>query len=165
MDLEQYKDNVAHAAEEARDWFFNQYLPAWTAVAADPSADPRVVLNFWVPPLSVSRDDPDPARALYDWCPDPDSVLVYLAAQQEPLRAAGYTHTDVPDSRVTAYSSHSAGIDVIWSRRRADNTEIERLAVHFEVRRHDSGTWRIIAIASHPTDVDRIADTFVTVTP
>ncbi|MEU1621520.1 hypothetical protein ABZ479_30015 [Streptomyces sp. NPDC005722] len=165
MNLEQYKNNVARAAEEARDWFFNQYLPAWTAVAADPSTDPRVVLNFWVPPLSVSRDDPDPARALYDWCPDPDSVLAYLATQQEPLRAAGYTHTEVPDSRVTAYSSHSAGIDVIWSRRSADNTEIERLGVHFEVRRHTSGTWRIIAIASHPTNANRIADTFVTVTP
>jgi hypothetical protein len=165
MDLKQYKDNVARAAEEARDWFFNQYLPTWTAAAADPSADPRSVLNYWVPPLSVSVDDPNPSRAVYGWCPDPDSVLAYLAAQQEPLKAAGYTHTDVPDSRVTAYSSRSAGIEVIWSRRTADNTEIERLAVHFEVRRDDSGTWRIIAFAAHPTDADHLADTFVTVTP
>ncbi|MFI8180462.1 hypothetical protein OG539_21240 [Actinacidiphila glaucinigra] len=165
MDLTQYRDNMARAAEEARDWFFDQYLPAWTAAAADPSADPRFVLNYWVPPLSVSADDPDPARAVHGWCTDPDSVLDYLAAQQEPLKAAGYTHTDVPDSRVTAYSSHSAGIEVIWSRRSADNTEIERLGVHFEVRRDDSGTWRIIAIAAHPTDADRVADAFVTVTP
>ncbi|MFC9091085.1 hypothetical protein ACGFYM_17900 [Streptomyces sp. NPDC048231] len=165
MDLNQYEDNMARAAMEARDWFFNQYSTAWTAVAADPSASPRSVLNYWVPPLSVCVDDPDPTRAMHGWCADPDSVLGYLAAQQEPLRAAGYTHTDVPDSRVTAYSSHSAGIDVIWSRRTADNTEIERLGVHFEVRRDDSGAWRIIAIAAHPTDANRIADTFVTVTP
>lgn len=165
MDLNRYKDDVARAALEARDWFFHQYLPAWTAAAADPSVGPRSVLSYWVPPLSVSSDDPDPARGMHGWCPDPDAVLGYLAAQQEPLKAAGYTHTDVPDSRVTAYSSHSAGIDVIWSRRTADDTEIERRGVHFEVRRDDSGTWRIIAIAAHPTDADRIADTFVTVTP
>ena len=66
---------------------------------------------------------------------------------------------------MTAYSSHSAGIEVIWSRRSADDTEIERLGVHFEVRRDDSGTWRIIAAAAHPTDADRVADVFVTMTP
>ncbi|MFB7287572.1 DUF6841 family protein [Actinacidiphila glaucinigra] len=165
MDLEQYRDDVARAAEGARDWFFHQYLYAWTAAAADPSAGPGPVLDYWVPPLSVSVDDPDPARAVHGWCTDPDSVLAYLAAQQEPLKAAGYTHTEVPDSRVTAYSSHSAGIEVIWSRRTADNTEIERLAVHFEVRRDGSGAWRVIAIAAHPTGADRIADAFVTVNP
>ncbi|MEV7321955.1 hypothetical protein [Streptomyces sp. NPDC093970] len=165
MDRGRYEDIAARAAEEARDWFFDEYLPAWTAAAADPSADPRSVLTYWTPPLSVSVDDPDPARAVHGWCPDADAVLACLAAQQDPLKAAGYTHTEVPDSRVTAYGSHSAGIDVIWSRRTADDTEIERLGVHFEVRRDDSGTWRIIALAAHPTDADRIADTFVTIDP
>ncbi|MFJ9915106.1 hypothetical protein [Actinacidiphila glaucinigra] len=42
---------------------------------------------------------------------------------------------------------------------------MERLGVHFEVRRDDSGTWRIIAAAAHPTDADRVADVVVTMTP
>lgn len=65
---------------------------------------------------------------------------------------------------MTTYSSHSAGIEVIWSRRSADDTEIERLGVHFEVRRDASGTWRITALAAHPTPTAS-ADVFVTMTP
>lgn len=96
MDLDHYRDDTARAAEEARDWFFDRYVPAWTAAAADPSVGPRPVLDYWVPPLSVSVDDPDPAGAVHDWCTDPDAVQAYLAAQQDPLEAADYTHTDVP---------------------------------------------------------------------
>ena len=90
-------------------------------------------------------------------------MLGFLAVHQKPLKIAGFTHTDVPDSRVTAYSSRAAGIDVIMSRCDANGTEIERLAVHFEVLRDDSHTWRIIAISSHPTDAERLADAWVAI--
>lgn len=46
--------------------------------------------------------------------------MAFLAMHQAKLKDAGYTHTIVPDSRVTAYSSRSAAIDVIWSRRTGD---------------------------------------------
>jgi hypothetical protein len=39
---------------------------------------------------------------------------------------------------------------VIWSRCRADDTEIERLAVHFELARRSAG-WRMVSIQSAPT--------------
>jgi hypothetical protein len=45
---------------------------------------------------------------------------------------------------------------VIWSRRRVDNTEIERLAVHFEVIRTESG-WRVAGIQHRPTRADLLS--------
>ena len=41
----------------------------------------------------------------------------------------------VPDRKVTVYHDAGAAIEVICSRCRADDSEIERLAVHFEVAR------------------------------
>jgi len=69
------------------------------------------------------------------------------------LRTNGYAYTDVVDRAVRAYHRNGAAIEVIWSRRRADDTEIERLAVHFEVIRTESG-WRVAGIQLQPTRAD-----------
>jgi len=84
-----------------------------------------------------------------------DGVLELLGANQKPLQAANYTHTTVLDSLITAFNNDAGAVEAIWSRRRKDESEIERRAVHFEVRRTDLG-WRIIALASHLTDQDRL---------
>ncbi|MFD3519062.1 hypothetical protein [Streptomyces sp. NPDC058653] len=164
MNSESHNGELARTAEEARVWFFDEYFPAWVGIAKNSSADPRSVLDYWTPPLHISSDDPDPARARHDWCLDPDAVLGFLSVHQAPLKAAGYTHTEVPDSQVTAYSSRAAGVDAIWSRRTADDSEIERLAVHFELRRDSSDTWHIIAITGRPTGAERLSDTRVVIT-
>jgi hypothetical protein len=59
-------------------------------------------------------------------------VLAFLEANQAPLRSAGYDHTVLPDSQINVYNSVGAAVEVIWSRRRADDTEIQRGATHFE---------------------------------
>jgi len=58
---------------------------------------------------------------------------------------------------VRVYHRNGAAIEVIWSRRRADGTEIERLAVHFEVIRTSDG-WRIAGIQRRPTHADALSD-------
>jgi hypothetical protein len=48
----------------------------------------------------------------------------------------------VPDRKATVYYDAGAATEVIWSRSRADNSEIERLAVHFEVAQYRrAGAW------------------------
>jgi hypothetical protein len=49
---------------------------------------------------------------------------------------------------------------VIWSRRRVDDTEIERLAVHFEVIRTQNGR-RIAGIRHRPPQADVLSDAWV----
>lgn len=51
---------------------------------------------------------------------------------------------------------------MIWSRRRADESEIERRAVHFGIHRTDKG-WRVVSVASALTDRTSLADIWETV--
>ncbi|MHA5053935.1 DUF6841 family protein [Streptomyces sp. SD15] len=137
---------------EVTHWFFEDYLPRWVAVAAGTSDEGHeFVLDFWGTPLHVTALDQS------FWCLDDASVLAFLEMNYAPLREAGYSHTAVPDRRVSVYNTVGATIEVIWSRRRADESEIERWAVHFSVAKSDKG-WRVVGIHTVATDKDRLAD-------
>jgi len=73
------------------------------------------------------------------------------------LQGEDYAYTSVPDQKVTVYHDNGAAVEVIWSRRRSDGTEIERLAAHFEVARGPAG-WRIVGIQAAPTASDSLND-------
>lgn len=146
-------DNATAATRaEVTEWFFHDYLPRWVAVAAGTSDEgPEFILDYWGTPLHVT------ALGQSFWCLDDASVLAFLEMNQAPLREAGYSHTVVPDRRVFVYNNVGAAIEVIWSRRRADESEIQRWAVQFSVAKSDKG-WRVVGIHSAATDKDRIAD-------
>jgi hypothetical protein len=74
---------------------------------------------------------------------------------QRRLNGDGYAYTSVPDQKVSVYHDNGAAIEVIWSRRRGDGTEIERIAAHFEVARGPKG-WRVISIQAAPTSSDSL---------
>ncbi|HZN84986.1 MAG TPA: MBL fold metallo-hydrolase [Mycobacterium sp.] len=136
-------DEVAH-------WFFDDYLTTWIGVGAGMIArGPEFILDYWSAPLNWSDDQSS------RWLLDTPSVVGLLDALQTRLRAEGYADTAVPDRRVTVYHDNGAAIEVIWSRLRADGTEIERLAAHFEVARGPEG-WRIISIQATPTTSDSL---------
>lgn len=141
-DAQQTRDDVTR-------WFFKEYLGTWITAGAT-GASPTFITDYWSAPLWVSVPGMTPGAL-----PDDAAVVGFLDGMQTRLRAAGYTHTVVPDRRVTAFNDRSATIEVIWSRRRADESEVERLAVHFAVVRRDEG-WRIVAIFGQPTTVDRL---------
>jgi hypothetical protein len=135
---------------QVEEWFFGQYLPQWVHLGAD-QADPRGVLEYWGVPMHAA------SVRMVRWLRTDDDVLGLLEANQAPLREQGYAKTAVLDRRITVYNAAATAIDVIWSRRRADDSEIERLAVHFEVRRTD-GPWRVIALASTHTEEEELSD-------
>ena len=139
--------------DEIRDWFFEGYVPTWVAAGAGTKADPRSVLDYWGVPMHAAN--PETNR----WLMTEEEVLGLLSEIQKPLKTQRYSHTKVLDRHMTFYHDSAASADVIWSRRRADEVEIERRAVHFEIRAVDSG-WRIISLASLHTDKTRLADVF-----
>ncbi|MGQ4390195.1 DUF6841 family protein [Streptomyces sp. SAS_270] len=149
-------NSTAATRAEVSEWFFGDYLPRWVAVAAGTSDEgPEFVLDYWGTPLHVT------ALEQSFWCLDDASVLAFLEMNQAPLREAGYSHTVVPDRRVFVYNTVGAAIEVIWSRRRADESEIERWAVQFSVAKSDKG-WRVVGIHAAATDKDRLADIWST---
>lgn len=130
----------ASVRDDVTQWFFDDYLRTWIGVGAGTTArGPEFILDYWSAPLYWS--DEEGGR----WLPDAPAVIAQLAELQTRLRAEGYAHTAVPDHRVTVYHRNGAAIEVIWSRLRADGTEIERVAAHFEISRGPRG-WRILGV-------------------
>ena len=130
-----FEDTVS----EVNRWFFGDYLDRWVSVANGTRKEgPEFILGYWGCPLHMS------CPWMNRWLSDPRDVTGLLAGMHERLRKAGYTDTAVLDSRVTVFHPGGAAIEVIWSRRAAE-TEIERLAVHFQGVKNQDG-WRIISI-------------------
>jgi hypothetical protein len=137
--------------DEVTSWLFDDYLPTWVGVAAGTIArGPEFILDYWGMPLHFSTDEGG------QWFLDAPAVVQFLVGIQSRLQAQGYGYTDVPDYKVSVYNKAGAAIDVIWSRRRTDGTEIERVAVHFEVSRGQAG-WRIVGIQQSPTTADMLS--------
>lgn len=143
------------AAQEIAHWFFGVYLPTWVNLGAK-GGDEDVILEFWGFPLHAASVNM--TRCLMTG----GDVIGLLRANQVPLQASNYTHTRVLDRRVVGFNENAGAIDVIWSRRRADESEIERRAVHFEIHRTSAG-WRVVAIASTLTDQTSLAEIWETV--
>ena len=122
---------------------FDQHLTKWVSIGPSKDGDPRAILQYWGVPIHASS--PNMNRWL-----DSDDVLSLLTANQKPLQESKYAHTEVLDSAITAFNNKSGSVDALWSRRRQGESEIERRAVHFEVRRTELG-WRVIALASQLT--------------
>jgi len=138
-------------AKEVSAWFFEDYLPTWVGAGAKKGqAMQDFILRYWGVPLYTD------ALGQNAWAMTPQGVVDFLNLNQDPLKAQGYNHTAVPDQKVTAYSENGASIDVIWSRRRADESEIQRLAVHFGIARIATLGWRVITIQGVLTSESRL---------
>jgi hypothetical protein len=143
-------NSLSKTADEAAKWFFEDYLPTWAAAgAAKVSEGEDSILRYWDDPLYTDH------LGQNQWATNAKGVLDFLILNHGPLKAQGYTHTVVPDRKVTAYSENSAGIEVIWSRRRADESEIQRLAVHFGTAKTPAG-WRVITIDASIITEDKL---------
>jgi hypothetical protein len=136
--------------KEVTSWFLDDYLPRWVSVGNGTSDEgPEFILQFWGCPLHVSTPQ------ITMWITEPQGVLDLLEMNQKPLCDAGYTHTVIADSRVTVFHSNGAAIDAIWSRRATDDTEIQRVAVHFELARSVDG-WRVVGIQTSDTTMSSL---------
>jgi hypothetical protein len=143
---------AASVSDEVTSWFFDDYLPTWVGVAAGTIArGPEFILDYWAAPLHLSTEQGG------QWFQDAPAVVQFLEETQSRLQAEGYAYTDVPDQRVSVYSEGGAAIDVIWSRCRADGSEIERLAAHFEISRSQEG-WRVVGIQLSSTSAETLGE-------
>jgi hypothetical protein len=136
--------------DEVTRWFFDDYLATWVGVGAGTIArGPEFILDYWGMPLHYSTDHES------EWLLDGSAVVGLLKQTHARLQAQGYAHTDVPDHKVFVYNDAGAAIEVIWSRCRADDSEIERLAAHFELGRGPAG-WRVVGIQTALTAAESL---------
>jgi hypothetical protein len=132
------------------DQWFSDYFKAFIDIGAG-RIDPAQILLYWGVPLHTSG--PKHAR----WLNSPDEVVGVLNEMQGALRKIGYTHTEALDKTITVYSENAARVETIMSRRRADDTEVDRAAVSFELRRTDD-KWAVISTTARPTDASLLRE-------
>lgn len=134
---------------ELNSWFFDTYFNHWVGVGSGRIQEgPEFILNYWGTPLFFST----PAGSY--WQLTDEEIVAGLASSHETLRSLGYTYTHVPDREITVHHQNGGAIDAIWSRRAADNTEVQRLVVRFEVARMN-GTWKVVGIYADQTTVEK----------
>jgi hypothetical protein len=133
------------AFAEFSDWFSNEYKPAFIE-AVRGATDPTFISNYWGSPLWVGNDMGPVTLAETD-----ADVVRAFTAMTTRLHTAGYADSIVLDRRIVVYNEDGAAIDSLWSRTRADGSEIERVAVHFVVARRSDGI-RVIAFETHASD-------------
>lgn len=146
-------------SNEVSEWFFNEYVPKWVKASTGQSGiNDDFILQYWVPPLYVN------ALGLNKCLLSSDEVITFWKMNSTPLREEGYTHTIIPSREITVYTENSAGIDAIWSRRRADGSEIQRIAVHFGITRENKkSSWSIFCIHAISTNKDKLGEIWVTI--
>jgi hypothetical protein len=133
------------AHTEITKWFFEDYLQRYIT-AVDSSGDHSFIAEYWGAPLWIGTDA-GPATVFAT----SEEITAWFKATFDRLQAADYSHTAVLDRRVVVFNRHGAAIEVIWSRRHGDESEIERLAVHFIIARRAEGL-RIVAIQTTSTN-------------
>jgi len=138
--------------DEVSRWFLDDYLPTFVGVGTGTiPRGPEFILDYWAVPLNWSDDQGS------RWFLDASAVVELMAQMQKSLRGEDYAYTALPDHHVKVYHDNGAAIEVIWSRRRSNGSEIERVAAHFEVARGPA-RWRVIGIQAAPTASDTLED-------
>lgn len=140
------KNHHKQVEEELQKWFFETYIPHWVSVgsgAVDQGSD--FILEYWGTPM-YACDPP----IINQWLLTDAEVIKFLEYNHKPLKESDYHHTNVPDRRITVFNEDSASIEVIWSRCRKDDSEIERLACNFLVGKID-GKWKALGITARDT--------------
>jgi hypothetical protein len=141
--------DLDEAYTEFSHWFTDQYMPAFiTAVKG--ASDAASISDYWGSPLWVGNDLGPITLAETD-----DDVVRAFTAMTSRLHAAGYADSIVLDRRTVVFNKDGAAIDSLWSRRRGDGSEIERVAVHFVVARRANGIC-VVTFETHATDAETL---------
>jgi hypothetical protein len=111
-------------AADAGAWL-DDYLSAFAALGRDELDDPRLLLDYYAVPLLVTTDDA--ALALTS----EDDVLDAVRRQIAGLRDAGYDRSETIRSELCVLNARTALYAAEFSRRRADGSEIGRLAATY----------------------------------
>ncbi|MFK0160871.1 hypothetical protein ACIQVK_53705 [Streptomyces sp. NPDC090493] len=136
---------------EINEWFFQDYLPNWVA-AVKSGDDSSFIARYWGAPLWIGGDAGSTGLLATS-----EEVIAWFDASSSHLKSSGYTHTKVLDARSMTFNKNAGFIDVMWSRRRGDESEIERMAVHFLIALTADGL-RVVAIEAALTETDSLDD-------
>lgn len=148
---------LEEAYTEFSSWFSDEYMPAFIS-AVGGAGDPAFISRYWGSPLWVGND-----LGPIGLAPTDEDVVRAFTAMTSRLHADGYADSIVLDRRTVIFNNDGAAIDSLWSRRRGDGSEIERVAVHFVVARRADGI-RVVTFETHATAAETLDDVWPVIT-
>jgi len=105
--------------------WFDDYLNAFATLGRGELDDPRLLLDYYAVPLLLTTDD-----AVLTLTTE-DAVVTAVRQQISGLRDAEYDRSETITSELSALNARTALYAAEFSRRRADGSEIERLAATY----------------------------------
>ncbi len=110
---------------EVSRWF-DEYLDAFASCARGESETASLLDYYGVPALFTTDDGVFALTSA-------DQVVALVQTQVAAMRAAGYARSEILSSEVTVLNAKSALYKGTFSRRRSDDTEINRLTATYLV--------------------------------
>ena len=144
---------MANVVDEVGKWFFEEYFASYVrSLRGEHEAGPEFLLDYWSVPVRLS------APGFAAWLlADEDVVGFHRDFDRVQAQGQGFADTVVRDRKVVGYHADAAGVDLLFSRLRADGSEIGRFAAHYEVGR-DARGWRVFSVQTAPTAAESLAD-------
>ena len=126
-------NDLEATAREIQAWFFHDYVPAWVKAAIHKDGE-SLTFQYCSVPMYWN------AFGVNDWLTTEAAVRQVIELQQREVQDQHYEDTDVSDRRIVAYNQNGGAVEVIWSRLRADQSEVMHL-VPFEIARLKGKEW------------------------
>ncbi len=143
--------------------FYDSYSAAYVEVIAGrPTADEYFYRKYYSIPLYVNEaesGDADASGKRSRWLLTDSDIHDFLLAGRETLEARDYHHSNILDRVIRVLNGNRVNLEIVVSRRRADDTEVERWAVGYGIAKFEAG-WRIIDIYTTITAADTVAATW-----
>ena len=136
-----YRTRVLNVEESAVRGWFTEYLSAFAALGRG-ERRPGDVVPYYGVPLLVTTDDVIVSLGTAN------EVATWLQSQADAMLATDYDHTETLASAVAILNHNTAVHRAEFSRERADDTEINRMAVTYVITR-DSEGFRISTLVLH----------------
>ncbi|KIA66062.1 hypothetical protein [Nocardia vulneris] len=142
--------------------FYAAYSAEYVAaMTGRPEGDEFFYRKYYSVPMYIGEADPadagEPRPGRSRWLLTDSAIREFLVANETELAARGYHHAKILDRVVRVLNSTRVNLEIVVSRLRADDVEIERWAVGYGIAKLAEG-WRIIDLYTAVTTADTVAE-------
>lgn len=153
-------DSAALAQEI--DTFYTAYVQDYVAaMTGKQGGDEFFYRKYYSIPIYIGEADPVDSGGSgigrSRWLLTDSEMREFLSSNEQDLAARGYHHAKILDRAVRVLNSTRVNLEIIVSRLREDEVEIERWAVGYGIAKLADG-WRIIDLYTAVTTAETVAE-------
>ncbi|WP_280445632.1 hypothetical protein [Nocardia brasiliensis] len=142
--------------------FYADYAAAYVAAMTDnPDGNEYFYREYYSVPIYIGEAEPADSGGSGSgrsrWLLTDSDIREFLLANEKDLADRGYHHAKILDRVVRVLNSTRVNLEIVVSRLREDEVEIERWAVGYGIAKLTGG-WRIIDLYTTVTAAETVVD-------